>query len=97
MQFQLPFKGTEAEGIARIDQLLAEHRGEIEKKATNVMTVWEGNVLTFSFTAEGKHIEGTVTVKDGMFDVYAKLPLMMRMFEGTIERMIQAEVAKLKL
>jgi hypothetical protein len=97
MQFQLPFKGTEADGIARVNQLLAEHKGEIEKKATNVVTEWKGNVLSFSFTAQGNHIEGTLTVKEGEFDVHAKLPLMLRMFEGTIERMIQAEVAKLAL
>lgn len=97
MQFKLPFKGTESEGVARVKQLLEEHRGQIEKSATNIVAEWEGSVLTFSFDAEGKHIEGTLTVRDGEFDVYAKLPLMLRMFEGTIEKMIQAEVAKLQM
>ncbi len=97
MQFSLPFTGTTEQGVARLKQLLDEHRAQVAQKATDVKEEWNGNVLSFAFTAEGKHIEGTVTVRDGSYDVYAKLPLMMRMFEGTIERMIQAEVKKLKL
>jgi precorrin-3B methylase len=97
MQFSLPFKGSAEQGVVRLKQLLDEHRDQVARKATDVQEEWNGNVLSFAFTAEGKRIEGTVTVSDGAYNVYAKLPLMMRMFEGTIERMIQSEVKKLNL
>lgn len=97
MQFKLPFKGSQAEGVARIKQLLEEHKAQIAQKASGVKEEWNDNVLSFAFEAEGKHIEGTVTVRDGEFDVYAKLPLALRLFEGTIERMIEAEAKKIVL
>lgn len=97
MQFSLPYKGDVAHGVTRLKQLLDEHRDQVAQKASDVKEEWEGNVLTYAFDVEGKHIEGTVTVRDGAYDVYAKLPLSLRLFEGTIERMIESEVKKLDL
>ena len=94
MKISLPHKGTQAEGIAHIKQLLAQHRAEIEKNAQNVVTEWKDNVLEFSFAAQGASISGTLTVHDKVFDLYAKLPLALRLFEGRIEKMIEAEVKK---
>ncbi|MHB1086301.1 MAG: polyhydroxyalkanoic acid system family protein [Minisyncoccota bacterium] len=95
MQFKLPFKGSQDEGVARIKQLLEEHRAQITEKAAVSKEEWSDNILSFAFDLEGKHIEGTVTVRDNEFDVYAKLPLALRLFEGTIERMIEAEAKKM--
>ncbi len=97
MKISLPHRGTEAEGIAQIKKMLEEHRQKIAENATEVKTDWQDNVMTFGFTAQGSHIEGTVTVVDKEFQVYAKLPLALRLFEGTIERMVSAEIQKLKL
>lgn len=97
MKFTIPHGGSKEEGVQRIKKMLTDMRPQMEEHATDIKLDWEGDVLNFAFTAEGKHIEGTLTAKDKEFDVYAKLPFMMRMFEGTIEKMIQAEVAKLKL
>ena len=97
MQITLPHKGTQADGVAHIKKLLVEHEAEIAEHATNVETRWEENVLHFAFTAQGSHIEGTLTVLDKEFKLYAKLPLALRLFEGTIERMIAQEVKKLSL
>ena len=54
---------------------------------------WQGDVLHFAFTAEGKHIEGTLAVGDRDFDIYAKLPLVWRLFEGRIEKAVKEQVA----
>lgn len=94
MQITLPFQGTQAEGIVKVKQMIEQHQKEIRENATDVTMDWQDNVLNFAFTSQGKSISGTLTVKDNEFDVYAKLPLMYRMFEGTIERMIKAEVEK---
>ncbi len=97
MQFKIPFKGSQAEGIQRIKRLLDESRAKIAGHATIEKEEWQGNVLSFAFTAQGKSISGTATVGDNEIDLYAKLPLSLRLFEGTIEKMIAAEVAKLPL
>ena len=97
MQITLPHRGTQKEGIAHITTLLAENQAKIAQNATDVKTEWRDNVLEFAFTAQGSHITGTLTVRDKAFDLYAKLPLALRLFEGTIERMISAEVKKLSI
>ncbi|MCE9541577.1 polyhydroxyalkanoic acid system family protein [Candidatus Kaiserbacteria bacterium] len=97
MQIILPHKGTQEEGVAHIKRLLQENRAKIQESATDLKEEWDGNVLDFAFTAQGSHISGTLTIRDKEFDLYAKLPLAMRLFEGTIERMIAAEAQKLKL
>lgn len=97
MQFSLPFRGDAQQGITKLKQLLDQHRDQVAQKASDVKEEWDDNVLSYAFTVEGKHIEGTVTVRDGSYDVYAKLPLALRLFEGTIERMIEAEAKKLQL
>lgn len=97
MKITLPHKGTEVEGIAQIKKMLAENQDKIAQSATEVTTAWQDNVLSYAFTAQGSHIEGTLTVLDKEFQLYAKLPLALRLFEGTIERMIAAEVKKLPL
>lgn len=94
MQISLPFQGTKEEGVAKVKQMIIDHQKEIQQNATDVVFDWQDSVLNFSFTAQGKSILGTLTVKDKEFDIYAKLPLMYRMFEGTIERMIKSEVEK---
>lgn len=95
MKFNVPHNTTQAAAIRRVQKLLEEHKSQIAEQASDVVTSWNDNVLTFSFTAQGTHISGTVTITDTHFDVYAKLPLMYRLFEGKIEKMIQAEIAKI--
>lgn len=52
---------------------------------------WEGDTLHFAFTTQGQRIEGQLEVTDKEFVLNAKLPLMLRMFEGRIEKMIQEQ------
>ena len=97
MQFKFPHKTNKIEAITRIKKLLVEQQAKIAENATVDKAEWNDNVLTFAFTAQGTHITGTVTVTDTDFDIYAKLPLMYRLFEGQIEKAIAAEAAKLNL
>lgn len=97
MQFKIPHKSSKTAAIAKIKKLLQDEKAKIDEHATDVKTEWNDNVLSYEFTAQGTHIKGTLTVTDTDFDVYAKLPLMYKLFEGTIERMIAQEVAKMKI
>ena len=49
---------------------------------------WNNSMLTFAFTTQGKQVTGTLRVTDEEFIVDAKLPLMWRLFEGKIEKMV---------
>ncbi len=95
MQFKFPHNTTKTEAINRIKKTLDESRSKINENATDVKEEWQGDVLHFGFTAQGQHIEGTLTTTDTDFEIYAKLPLALRLFEGTIQRMIEAEARKL--
>lgn len=97
MKLNIPHQGTQAEGIAHIKRLLDENRQKISENATDLKESWNDNVLSYAFRAQGQHIEGTLTVRDKEFELYAKLPLALRLFEGTIERMIESEVKKLRM
>jgi len=97
MNVKIPHNGSKGDGIARIKQLLKEQRPKIEEQAGDVKEEWNDNVLSFEFSAQGQHISGTLTVQDNEYELYAKLPLALRLFEGTIERMIEAEAKKMRL
>lgn len=97
MKVTLPHNGTKAQGIERIKKLIEDSREKIAQNAGEIKEEWHDNVLTFSFSAQGQHIEGTLTVDDSAYELYAKLPLALRLFEGTIERMIEEEAKKIKL
>lgn len=93
----LPHDGTKAQGIERIKKLVEEHRERITQAASELREEWQDNVLSFAFSARGQRIEGTLTVLDGGYELYAKLPLALRLFEGRIERMIEEEARKMRV
>lgn len=95
MKFKIDHKTTQQAALRRIKKMLEDQQKQIAEHATDIKTEWKDNVLEFAFTAQGTKISGTLTVTDTEFDIYAKLPLMYRLFEGTIEKMIAAEAAKL--
>ena len=97
MKVKIPHNGTKEQGIARIKQIIDDAREKIKEQASEITEEWQGNVLSFAFSAQGQNISGTLTVYDSEYEIYAKLPLALRLFEGTIERMIEAEAKKLRL
>lgn len=97
MKIKIPHNGTRAAGVTRIKQLIEDSRAKMTEHAADITEVWDGDVLSFAFSAQGQRIEGTLTVHDSEYELYAKLPLALRLFEGTIERMIEAEAKKMRL
>ncbi len=95
MQFKIDHKTTQQAAIRKLKKMIEDQQKSIAEHATDVKTDWKDNMLEFGFTAQGTKITGTVTVTDTHFDIYAKLPLMYRLFEGKIEKMIAAEAAKI--
>ncbi len=97
MHLQVPHKFTEQQAIDRVKEALTQVKTnpEVKDKLTIEKEEWEGNKLTFAFTGQGQHITGTLVVEEKEFIVDTKLPLMLRMFEGRIEKMIGEQVKQM--
>jgi len=95
MHFEIPHKDSAPTAVAKIKQALNQSRGELQKHATGITEKWEGNTLHFGATVQGSTITGTLDIKDEVFVIDAKLPLLWRMFEGRIEKMIQEQAGKM--
>jgi uncharacterized protein YicC (UPF0701 family) len=93
MNVSIPHKDSEIAAITKVKKILNESRSKLADHLTDVQEKWEGNVLHFEFTAQKQHISGTLTVKDRVFELYAKLPLTLRLFEGRIEKMIKEQAS----
>jgi hypothetical protein len=93
MKVSIPHKDSEIAAITKVKKILNESRSKLAAHLTDVEEKWDGNVLTFAFTAQKQHITGTLTVKDRVFELYAKLPLTLRLFEGRIEKMIKEQAS----
>ena len=94
MHLKLPHKFTKSEALQRVKQMLEQGRTQLAEKVTIQEERWENDILHFAFTAEGQSISGQLTVEDHDYIIDAKLPLMLKLFEGKIEKMIQEQAAK---
>lgn len=95
MQVQIPHKFTKAQAAAQVKAAIEDARPKMGEQATIHEERWDGEVLYFDVTAQGQRISGTLTVGDNNFDIYAKLPLMLRMFEGRIEKAIKEQTQQM--
>lgn len=94
MQVTIPHQFKKAEARARVEQALREAKPQLNGKVVVEEERWEGDTLHFAFVAQGQRITGTFAVGDKEFELNAKLPLMLKFFEGKIERAIQEHVAQ---
>lgn len=91
VHFELPHAESAAVAAQKIKKAIAESRSQLKEHAEDLEERWEGNTLHFGASLQGKRITGTLEVKDKLFIVDAKLPLMWRLFEGRIESMIKEQ------
>lgn len=95
MHLEIPHKTTQQAALVRVKQGLEEMRTKIADQATIHEERWDGNTLHFDATAQGQRISGTLEVGEKDFVIDAKLPLMLRLFEGRIEKEIMQRVGEL--
>jgi hypothetical protein len=96
MHIKIPHKGSKADAKAQIEKMLSEGKAQFGDKVVLHEERWENDTLHFDVTAQGQRISGTLLVEDAQFVLDAKLPLMLRLFEGRIEREIAEQVKKLQ-
>ncbi len=92
MQLKIPHKFSKHDAVIRVKKVIDGVRPELAGKAIIEEERWEGDTLHFAFTTQGQHISGQLVVADREFDVTAKLPLMLRFFEGKIQKAIEEQV-----
>ena len=95
MKISIPHKQTQIGAITQVKKILNDSRSQMAAHLTDVTESWEVNILTFAFTAQKNHISGTLEVRDHSFELDVRLPLIMRMFEGRIKKMIEDETKKM--
>lgn len=94
MHIQVPHKSSKVTTITKLKLALQEARPKAKENGIEITDErWEGDTLHFAVTLQGKAVTGTLQITDTEFVIDAKLPLLWRIFEGKIEKMI-AEQAK---
>ncbi len=96
MHFKFPHKTTKFKASQKVKQALQMARPQLKGKATIDEETWRGDILTFGVTVEGKKITGTLEINDRDFVIDAKLPLLWRLFEGKIEKMVAEQIKQLQ-
>jgi hypothetical protein len=95
MHIQIPHKATKIQALTKVKLALEHGRSQLAGQATIDEERWEGDMLHFAATLQGKQITGTLQVTDKDLVIDAKLPLLWRIFEGRIEKMIAEQVKSL--
>lgn len=95
MHVEIPHTFSRPEAVARVSNALEKSRAQVLEHAPDFAHEWQGEVLSFSATLQGKPISGTLLVEDKQFVLDAKLPLMWRLFEGQLEQAIKQQAAQL--
>ena len=89
---EVPHDLGQAEATSRL-KLLVERAGKrIGNQVSAMDGSWNDSVLSFSLTALGMKIKGTLTVDDSSARVSGQLPLAAMPFRGKIEKSIAAEI-----
>jgi len=96
MHLQIPHKTNKIAALTKIKKALQEGRSQLGDMASIDEERWEGDILHFAATLQGKQITGTLAVTDKDFVIDAKLPLLWRIFEGRIQKMIDEQVKSLQ-
>ncbi len=85
---------TKDEAVRRVKMALDQARSQAGQHVEGLQENWDNDTLNFAFDLQGKNITGTLDVRDNEFELNAKLPLLWRMFEGKIEKMIEAQASQ---
>lgn len=92
MHLQIPHKSNKIAAITKIKRALQDGKSQMPKEVSIDDERWEGETLHFGVTLQGKQVAGTLLVTDTELVIDAKLPLLWRIFEGKIEKMISEQI-----
>lgn len=86
---------AQEEALNRIKGLLGQVKNQFADKITDLRENWNGNTGTFSFSAMGFSVSGTLTVKPSEVELNGNLPFAASFFRGKIESTIRERASTL--
>jgi hypothetical protein len=89
---EVPHALGKHEATSRLKGFVERARERFGDQVSAMDGSWNDSVLTFSITAMGLAIKGTMTVDDSRARVEGQLPLAAMPFRGKIEQSIAAEI-----
>ena len=78
--------------VARLETFIDKVREQYQGQVSGLTEEWNENVLTFSFTAYGIQIQGTLTVEETAVTLDGTLPFAAIAFKGKIESSLAEEL-----
>ena len=95
-QMSVAHRLSAEEALKRVKTILGDLQKRYADKISGLHEKWDGDTGTFSFSAMGCKVSGTLVVKDGKATLSYELPWTAKLFRGTIEEKI-LEQAHIKL
>jgi hypothetical protein len=95
LALNIPHAQTQEEALSRIKQLLSRLQEEQKGTVTNVQENWDGPNGSFSFSAKGFNIAGTLQVTENEVYLESDLPFAVSLFKGQIASMITEKATAL--
>ena len=89
LNMAVPHRLTPDEALRRIKTLLGEVEIRYADKISDLREDWSDNVGTFSFSAMGFSVSGTLTVKPSEVELCGNFPFAAMFFKGKIESTIR--------
>ncbi len=83
------------EALTRIKSLLSQVKTQFADKISDLRESWNGNTGTFSFSAMGFSVSGTLTVRDSEIALESRLPFAALPFKGKIESTLRERATAL--
>ena len=94
LEMEIPHSLSQEEAVIRIKNMLTGLKNDHGDKISDLKEDWNGNVGTFSFTAQGFDIAGTLTVHPSTVELKGKLPFAVSLFKGAITKTIYEQASR---
>lgn len=95
IDFSVTHSLSEAEALKRIKNLIKETKKEHGDLISDLKEKWEGNLGTFSFSAQGYSVSGTILVAGPEVTLAGEIPWALSFLKGTIKRTLADRAKKL--
>lgn len=95
IDFSVTHSLSETEALRRIKNLVKESKKEHGDLVTDLKEKWEGNKGTFSFSAKGYSVSGTILVSESDVALTGEIPWALSFLKGTIKKTLAERAKKL--
>ena len=91
----VPHRLGQEEALKRVKTLLGDVKTQFGDKISDLREDWQDNIGSFSFTAMGFSVSGTLTVETSEVRLSANLPFAAMLFKGRMESTIRERAGTL--